>query len=134
MSFVSELIPSKAWVETYFVKPPEEGAERIGRAWHGHYPQQFKPDLNPIYWYDRGILFVSGLALCIPLVNTIVWIFMQTFLGEKPSRRDESSSPPRDLNIPLAPPSSRAFRSSGIVFHLPSERSPRSDPSSESER
>ena len=79
MSFVSELLPSRAWVHTYIEQPFEEGVERIKRAVHGRYLHLFEQDKYPISLRDRCIYFLSGSLLLIPLINVIVWSFMKTF-------------------------------------------------------
>ncbi|HAB99895.1 MAG TPA: hypothetical protein DCE71_08745 [Parachlamydiales bacterium] len=79
MSFVSELIPSRAWVHAYIEQPFEEGIERIKRAVHGKYLHLFEQDKYPISLRDRCIYFLSGSLLLIPLINVIISSFMKTF-------------------------------------------------------
>jgi hypothetical protein len=84
MSFISALIPSKLWVHTYLEQPFVEGIERIRRTIHGKYLHQLQPNHHPIFGKDRALYLLSGVVLLVPLVNTIIWIFMQTFGGAEP--------------------------------------------------
>lgn len=79
MSFISEIVPSRAWVHSYIEQPFEEGIERIKRAIHGRYLHLFEQDKYPISLQDRSIYLLSGIVLLVPLINLVAWSFMKTF-------------------------------------------------------
>ena len=66
-----------AWLYTFVLQPLLEGVERMNRVWSGVDPRTFEPTV--LSWKDRLIYLISGIALMIPLLSSIVWIFMQTF-------------------------------------------------------
>lgn len=66
-----------AWLYAYILQPHIEGAERLNRAWTGMDLRTFEPTVLSLK--TRLIYLISGLALIIPLIASIVWVFMQTF-------------------------------------------------------
>ena len=77
MSICVSLTPTKECIYTYIAKPYLEGGERLKRAFHGVDFHLFsRPRISIL---DRICYGLVGLVLLIPLINTIAWIFMQTF-------------------------------------------------------
>jgi hypothetical protein len=70
------------YCHNYILEPFSEGAARINRAIEGknlhfiHHPS--------LAWDERLVDIFTGIFLLIPIINTIIWIFMRTFgEGEK---------------------------------------------------
>ncbi len=70
-----EILPS--WLYTSVLQPYLEGAERINRFVQGVDLHQI--DYPQLDWCDRTIHLITGIALMLPFVNSIVWIALQTF-------------------------------------------------------
>jgi|GEM_PF-6739036 hypothetical protein len=77
MSICASLIPTREWIYTYVAQPVLEGGERLKRAFHGIDFHLFSRPRIGIF--DRISYGLIGFVLIIPLLNTITWIFMQTF-------------------------------------------------------
>ena len=75
---VSTLTPlTQEGFYTLVIQPYKEGAERINRFFSGI--DDLTLDLRPLPWKERVVSLIAGIALMTPLINTIVWLSMQTF-------------------------------------------------------
>jgi len=68
---------SNAWLYIFVVQPHREAMARWNRVRSGWDTQGVEP--VRLKWKDRLIYLISGLALALPLIATIVWMFMITF-------------------------------------------------------
>lgn len=66
----------RSWVHTYVFEPYLQGAELFNLAWKGI---DRTLEEKPLSLMNRSICWLQGLALSIPLINTIFWIAWQTF-------------------------------------------------------
>ncbi len=67
-----EICPvDRHWIHTYIIAPFLEGCERINQAWNG---VDNSLEANSLSLTDRVILWIQGMALMVPLLNTIIWI------------------------------------------------------------
>jgi len=65
------------WSQAYILEPMNEGTARINRCFRGvnlHHIDHPKLD-----WSKRIIDLITGSLLMIPLINTVIWIFIRTF-------------------------------------------------------
>ena len=65
------------WCQVAVLEPPCEGAARINRCFRGVDLHQI--DHPKLDWSQRVVDLLSGVLLMIPILNTIVWIFIRTF-------------------------------------------------------
>ncbi len=67
----------KDWIYTYIFEPVFEGIERVTRAWHGINFHHI--DYPTLSLKKRVISWLIGTILLIPLINTVIWLYWQTF-------------------------------------------------------
>lgn len=66
-----------SWTQMAILEPTDQGIARINRCFRGvnlHNINHTKLD-----WSERVVDLLTGLALMIPLLNMVVWVFMKTF-------------------------------------------------------
>ena len=68
---------NREWFYATTIQPFKEGAERINLAFNG--VDALSLELRSLSLKERIIRLITGILLMIPLVNTIVWLAMQTF-------------------------------------------------------
>ena len=68
---------NREWFYALIIQPYKEGVERINLFFSGVNPLTF--ELHKLTLKERVISLISGILLMVPLINTIVWITMQTF-------------------------------------------------------
>ncbi len=68
---------SREWIYGLVIQPYKEGAERINRAFAG--VDFLTLELRPLSLRERVFSLAAGLLLMTPLINSIVWVAMQTF-------------------------------------------------------
>ena len=68
---------NREWFYATTIQPFKEGAERINLAFNG--VDALSLELRSLSLKERIIRLITGILLMIPLVNTIIWIAMQTF-------------------------------------------------------
>lgn len=67
------------WCHAIVLEPYAEGAERINRCFQGvDFHQIDRPTLS---WDERVIALLTGIALMLPIINTVIWIVMRTFFN-----------------------------------------------------
>jgi len=88
------------WLHTYVLLPFLEGLERFDYAWKGQDPLSFL-DI-PFSLKERVVLVAKGSLLMLPLINSIIWVAMETFgeptLTEPYYPRSLSTKSPIRLN------------------------------------
>jgi hypothetical protein len=111
---------SPEWVHEFVMQPYLEGAERLNRAWQGANIHSLNRTVLSLK--ERVISALIGIALMLPLINTIIWIAWQTF--GKPERLSDPYSPEMEIapppflpRLPLQPPTAQtAPKAGGIEF------------------
>jgi len=79
-TFLQELVPSSFEVYQYIERPFYEGIDRLRVAIQGIKlvslaDHVFLDDQSSLWWWDRFVYGVSGLALMIPPINFVIEIF-----------------------------------------------------------
>lgn len=72
---------SREWIHAHLLAPYLQGVELINLAWKG-VDRSLAP--NPLSLSERVICWLQGIALMLPLVNTIIWLAWQAFGEPEP--------------------------------------------------
>lgn len=89
------------WIHTYLLEPCLLGCERLNRVWGAtdfSSPQTDSPSLR-----ERIVLWIEGIAVLSPIVNTIIWITWKTFGDPDPEKMIDPFCPEVDPPPPPAP-------------------------------
>ncbi len=105
--FGMEICPvNREWIHTYVFEPYLQGAALIKRAWKG--VDFLSLERTPLSLKERLISLLTGLALMIPLINTIIWLAWQTFGNPEklfdPYSLETKLPPPRPIPLPAIQP------------------------------
>ena len=84
-TFLQEIGPSKIWVYQYLDWPIQEGIDRVRVAVQGIRKSGVCEDQSQLYWLDRLIYGISGVALLIPPTNFVIGICMRNLRVERVS-------------------------------------------------
>ena len=95
-----EIIPiDRPWIHTHILLPYYQGCELVNQAWAG---ADRSIETSPFSWQERVIIWIKGMILLIPIVNTIIWLVWKTF--GKPEKLADPFSPETNYVAPVAPP------------------------------
>jgi hypothetical protein len=83
------------WIHTYLLEPCLLGCERLNRVWGEINFNSSKKNSPPLR--ERIVLWIEGMAILSPIINTIIWITWKTFGDLDPKNLIDPFCPEVDL-------------------------------------